>query len=77
MSAQGNVSSLAVERGQRAWKSIKHVDKDTRECWLDVGAALAEGRALHQANRAFSQWCAANGFGDMAPSVRSECHLGG
>lgn len=60
-----------VSDGREAWCRIKTGVRMMRDDWLKVGEALAVGRAENVSNQAFGQWCDANGFGDIAASVRS------
>ncbi len=60
-----------IDRGVRAWGRIKATAAEQRELWREVGEALLVGRKLHKADRAFSQWCKATGFGDIHRNYRA------
>jgi len=75
MNTQSNIISLqeaVVIRGQRAWTFIKKSAADQRQAWREVGEALAYGRALHKADRAFSQWIKEQGFDDIPRGTRAD-----
>jgi len=63
--------SSTLEVGREAWDRIKTGVRMMRDDWIRVGEALAIGRAENSSNQAFGLWCDDNGFGDIAPSVRS------
>lgn len=69
-------ADAVVLRGQRAWLRIKVTAAEQRQLWREVGEALNYGRSVVGAgprfDLAFSDWCSANGFGDIGSRVRSD-----
>ena len=60
-----------MARGVRAWSRIKSTAAEQRQLWREVGAALNVGRTENISNKAFGDWCKAEGFGDIDPTTRS------
>jgi hypothetical protein len=71
----GQLHEAIVMRGQRAWSAIKRSASEQRQMWREVGDALAYGRALHRADKAFGAWVVEAGFGDMDRKSRTVADL--
>ena len=59
-----------VSQGEALDAACEGVDQ--RQAWREVGEALAYGRGLHKADRAFSQWVKEQGFEDILARTRTD-----
>jgi hypothetical protein len=65
-------AEAAVAAALAAYARILAASKMSREHWRLIGEALLEGRRQHATNRAFIDWCRAEGFLDLPHTARSD-----